>query len=145
MKAVIQRVKEAGVEIGGREVSEIGPGFLVLLGLGENDNQEKAKALAKKIANLRIMSDKAQKMNLSLLDTQGEVLVVSQFTLLANSSRGNRPSFIGAANPDLARELYEFFVNELRTKGLVVKTGQFGAMMDVSLINDGPVTIILEV
>jgi len=144
MRAVVQRVKKAGVEIEGQKVSEIGPGFLVLLGVKKDDTEKEAKLLAQKIANLRIMSDDQAKMNLSPLDVKGEVLVVSQFTLYADGKKGHRPSFISAAKPESAQHLYSEFVKELKEKGLNVKTGQFGAMMDVSLVNDGPVTIILD-
>jgi D-tyrosyl-tRNA(Tyr) deacylase len=144
--ALLQRVRHAAVGIAGERVSEIGPGLLVLLGVGHDDNQSRAAALAKKTAALRIFSDEAGKMNLSVADTKGEVLVVSQFTLMADTQKGNRPSFVGAAKPDLAIPLYEYFVAELgKLLGKEIKTGRFAADMQVSLVNDGPVTIWLEV
>lgn len=150
MKAVVQRVKEVSVSVRGEKISEIGPGFLVLLGVAEGDTEEQVRKLAKKIANLRIFSDEdaspepRRRLNLSVLDTGGEVLVVSQFTLCADTSRGHRPSFIKAAKPELAEKLYNLFVVELGKLGVPTKTGKFGEYMQVSLINDGPVTIILE-
>lgn len=145
MVALLQRVRHAAVDIAGERVSEIGPGLLVLLGVGQGDDQDRAAALARKTAALRIFSDEAGKMNLSVADAKGEVLVVSQFTLMADTQKGNRPSFVDAAKPDLAIPLYEFFVAELgKILGREVKTGRFGADMLVSLVNDGPVTIWLE-
>lgn len=145
MVALLQRVRSAAVDIAGERVSEIGPGLLVLLGVGQNDNQSNAVALAKKTAALRIFSDAAGKMNLSVTGIRGEVLVVSQFTLLADTQKGNRPSFVDAAKPEQAIALYELFVAELaKLLGKKIKTGRFGADMQVSLVNDGPVTIWLE-
>lgn len=144
MKAVIQRVKKARVEIKDKIYSEIGPGFLILLGVSKGDSKEDGDFLVDKIVNLRAMSDQEQRMNLSLLETKGEVLIVSQFTLCADLSKGRRPSFGPAADPDKARSLYQYFVQRFEQTGLVVKTGKFGAMMDVFLINDGPVTFILD-
>lgn len=145
MKAVIQRVKIGKVTVGNQVVGEIGRGLVVLLGVRKKDGEKEAKFLAKKIANLRILSDEQGKMNLSLKDIGGEILVVSQFTLIADTKRGNRPSFINAAPPELAEELYLKFVKELKNQGIKkVATGKFGALMEVGLINDGPVTIILD-
>jgi D-aminoacyl-tRNA deacylase len=144
MKAVIQRVKKAGVDIDNEHYSEIGHGILVLLGVEKNDNEEQAKFLADKIVDLRIFEDEAGKMNLSLLDIKGEILVVSQFTLASDCAKGKRPSFDNAAKPDTAIPLYEKFLEYLKQRNLEPKTGKFGAMMDVYLVNDGPVTFILS-
>ena len=151
MKAVVQRVKEASVSVKGEKISAIGQGLLVLLGVAEGDTEEQVQKLAKKVADLRIMTDEQGKMNLSVQDVDGDlpagkagILVISQFTLLADTSRGHRPSFIKAAEPEKAKEVYELFVEELRKAGIPVKTGEFGEYMQVSLVNDGPVTIILE-
>lgn len=145
MKAVIQRVKEASVSVKGKKIAEIGQGLLVLLGVAEGDTEEQAQKLAKKVAALRIMADEQGKMNLSVADVGGELLVISQFTLLADTSRGHRPSFIKAAEPEKARKLYELFVEELRKLDIPVRTGKFGEYMQVDLVNDGPVTILLEI
>ncbi len=144
MKAVVQRVKESSVTVEGKVISSIGKGLLVLLGVAEGDGEKEAVYLADKIANLRIFEDDAGKMNRSLLDIGGEMLVVSQFTLLGDCRKGRRPSFIQAAGPEKANGLYEFFVSKIREMGVSVQTGQFRAMMDVALINDGPVTLIVE-
>ena len=144
MRAVIQRVSEAGVSVDGKPVSQIGPGALVLLGVGTNDTEAEADYILSKVLNLRIFEDPDDKMNLSLLDVEGELLVVSQFTLYGNAKKGRRPSFIEAAPPEKANELYEYFVSKAREKTSSVKTGTFQAMMDVSLVNDGPVTILLD-
>ena len=144
MKAVIQRVKHAQVEVDKKIVGKINEGFLILLGVAPDDTKEKADAMVKKIAKLRIFEDENEKMNLSIQDIKGELLVVSQFTLYADCSGGNRPSFINAAKPDLANDLYEYFVGKCKEVIPVVQTGIFGAHMEVSLINDGPVTIMLE-
>ncbi|MBL7159220.1 D-tyrosyl-tRNA(Tyr) deacylase [Candidatus Microgenomates bacterium] len=145
MKAVIQRVRSAKVTINHQIVGEIKKGLVILLGVKEGDIENQAKTLAKKIANLRIMSDKEDKMNLSVKDVGGEVLVVSQFTLLADCKKGNRPSFIKAAHPEFAKELYLKFIEELKNLGIKkVAVGEFGAIMDIHLINDGPVTIVLD-
>ena len=145
MKALIQRVSHASVSIENQLYSEIGAGLLILLGVGHNDTQEDIDWLAPKIATLRIFSDSEDKMNLSLKDINGEALVVSQFTLMASTKKGNRPSFIDAAKPDLAIPMYEAFVQRLEKElGKPIKTGQFGADMKVELLNDGPVTIIID-
>jgi D-tyrosyl-tRNA(Tyr) deacylase len=144
MKAVIQRVKKASVAINNEIYSEIGQGILVLLGIEKEDKAEQAEYLADKIANLRVFEDENQKMNLSLIDIKGEILVVSQFTLAGDCKKGKRPSFDNAAKSDTAVPLYEKLVEFLKKYNIPVKTGQFGAMMDVSLINDGPVTFILS-
>jgi len=144
MRAVVQRVKESHVAIDGEVVARIGPGLLVLLGVATGDTVKNADYLADKISHLRIFEDDQEKMNRSLLDTGGDMLVVSQFTLMGDCRKGRRPSFIKAARPEEADPLYEFFVQRVREKGVYVETGRFRAMMAVSLINDGPVTIILE-
>lgn len=144
MKAVIQRVSNANVKVEGKTVGSIDKGFVILLGVGNEDNREKADNLIKKITSLRIFRDEADKMNLSLKDVQGEILVISQFTLFADCSRGNRPSFTNAGKPELANELYEYFIEECRKLGFKTEHGIFGADMKVSLTNDGPVTIVLE-
>ena len=144
MRAAIQRVTESSVSVDGREVGRIGHGMLVLLGVHRQDTDAGAKELARKISHLRIFEDAEGKMNRSLLDTGGEMLVVSQFTLYGDCRKGRRPSFGEAAPPALAERLYDCFVNRVRQEGIVVKTGRFRAMMAVSLVNDGPVTLILD-
>lgn len=144
MRAVLQRVLEARVEVDGRPVAEVGPGLLVFLGIGQNDSEGTCRALSSKVARLRVFDDAEGKMNRSLIDTNGSCLVVSQFTLYADTSRGLRPSFTRAGDPARARELYERFASELGHIGVRTRTGQFGARMKVALVNDGPVTIILE-
>jgi D-aminoacyl-tRNA deacylase len=144
MRAVIQRVISSSVAVEGKVVGEIGAGFMALLGVARDDEQKDADYLAEKIANLRVFADEQGKMNLSLLDTGGAMLVVSQFTLYADSRKGRRPSYIDAAEPEKANALYEYFVERLRRIGVRVETGVFQAMMQVSLINDGPVTILLD-
>jgi D-tyrosyl-tRNA(Tyr) deacylase len=144
MKAVVQRVHRASVTVEGKVVGAIDRGLLVLLGVGHGDTDETARALAAKIAKLRIFNDEAGKMNLSVQDVGGGVLAVSQFTLLADTRKGNRPSFIGAAPPEEADRLYEVFSAAVAAEGLPVEKGVFGAMMDVALVNDGPVTIVME-
>lgn len=144
MKAVIQRVKYAQVEVDKKIVGKINEGFLILLGVAPDDTREKADAMVKKITKLRIFEDENEKMNLSIQDIKGDLLVVSQFTLYADCSGGNRPSFINAAKPDFANELYEYFVEKCKEVIPVVQTGVFGAHMEVSLLNNGPVTIELE-
>lgn len=145
MKIVVQRVKNAKVEVEGKVVGKIDKGFLVLLGVTHNDTEEQADYVAKKLCGLRVFTDENDKMNLSLKDVGGELLIVSQFTLYADCSQGNRPSFINAAKPDKAEELYEYFCNQCSQKyNIKVEKGIFGADMKVSLLNDGPVTIIIE-
>ena len=144
MRAVLQRVSRAKATVDGETTGEIGLGMLVLLGVGNTDTESEAIFLVEKIVNLRIFNDDDEKMNRSLLDVGGELLVVSQFTLYADTRKGRRPSYIGAALPDEANRLYEFFVSEARKHVDSVQTGRFQAMMDVELVNDGPVTIILE-
>jgi D-tyrosyl-tRNA(Tyr) deacylase len=141
---VLQRVKYASVVVGDKEISQIKDGLLCLIGIGKDDNEMKCAELAKKIVNLRIFEDDKGKMNLSLGQTQGEILAVSQFTLYADCDSGNRPSFTNAMAADRAENLYERFVQELRYLGCKTKTGVFGAKMDIRLDNYGPVTIILE-
>jgi D-tyrosyl-tRNA(Tyr) deacylase len=144
MRAVVQRVKQSTVKTDNEIVGQIGSGLLVLLGVAKGDTAKDADYLANKIINLRIFEDGDRKMNRSLLETGGELLAVSQFTLLADCRKGRRPSFIEAAEPEKATDLYEKFVNMVRAKGVAVQTGRFRAMMEVALINDGPVTIIIE-
>ncbi|MBE9546270.1 MAG: D-tyrosyl-tRNA(Tyr) deacylase [Proteobacteria bacterium] len=144
MRAVIQRVDSAKVSVDGQEISSIGRGILILLGAEKGDSEKDADYLLDKIANLRIFEDTEGKMNLSLLDISGSMLVVSQFTLLADCRKGRRPSFGDAAEPELANELYEYFTKEADNKVSAVKAGKFQAMMKVELINDGPVTILLD-
>jgi D-tyrosyl-tRNA(Tyr) deacylase len=144
MRAVIQRVKSSSVTVGDETVGKIDSGLLVLLGVAKPDQSADADFLAEKIVNLRIFEDEQGKMNRSLIDIGGEMLVVSQFTLLGDCRKGRRPSFIDAAGPDKANELYEYFVAQVRKTSVHVATGRFRAMMEVALINDGPVTLILE-
>jgi len=144
MRAVIQRVKSAAVTVNGATVGEIGGGLLVLLGVTHQDRHEDALWLAQKITKMRIFSDENDKMNLSLSDVGGSLLVVSQFTLYGNAIKGNRPSFSQAAAPELANSLYQYFIEQVKLLGINVAEGEFGADMQVSLVNDGPVTIILE-
>jgi D-aminoacyl-tRNA deacylase len=144
MRAVIQRVSRAKVTVDGEITGEIGKGILLLLGVASNDTEEDARYLVDKTLNLRIFEDSDGKMNLSLLDIDGGLLVVSQFTLYGDTRRGRRPSFINAAPPEQANSLYEFFVTEARIQLIEVATGRFQAMMDVELINDGPVTILID-
>ena len=144
MKAVIQRVKSASVSVDDKIIGEIAAGFLILLGVEKSDTQDDLNYLVKKTIGLRIFKDDNKNMNLSIKDVGGEALVVSQFTLCADTSRGRRPSFIKAANPEEADSMYQQFCEQLTMNNLSVQTGKFGAMMDVSLVNDGPVTIILD-
>ena len=144
MRVVVQRVKHASVTINGTVNGKINNGFLVLLGVQSTDSEQDVDYLVKKVTNLRIFSDENDKMNLSLKDVNGELLIVSQFTLYANCKEGNRPSFVEAAKPDLAIPLYEYFVSECKKIIPVVETGIFGADMKVNLLNDGPVTIIMD-
>ncbi len=145
MKAIIQRVSEASVKIEGVVKGEIQKGFMVLLGVGNEDSEEDVAWLAKKIANMRIFEDEEGKMNKSLLDIDGEILLISQFTLHASTKKGNRPSFIEAAKPDLAIPLYEKMISALSSLlSKPIRTGEFGADMKVNLVNDGPVTIVVD-
>lgn len=144
MKVVIQRVNRASVTINDKVTAEIEKGMLVLLGISVDDDEQSISWLTKKIANLRIFEDANNKMNLSLKDVNGKILLVSQFTLYANAERGNRPDFLQAAKPNKAIPLYEKFIADLKSHNVEVKTGVFGADMKIELINDGPVTIILE-
>ena len=144
VRAVIQRVLRGAVRVDGKLVGKIGPGVVVFLGIGQKDQREDIKYLTEKIVNLRIFEDSQEKMNLSLLDTRGELLIISQFTLYGDCRRGRRPSFSNAADPEKAERLYEDFLSELKKYNLSVKSGQFQAMMDVDLVNTGPVTILLD-
>ena len=144
MRAVVQRVKDATVSVDGQVVGRIGRGLLVLLGVGVGDSDASASTMSDKVANLRIFADDQGQMNRSVLDVAGEVLVVSQFTLLGDARRGRRPSYVDAAPPEEANRLYERFVAETRARGLHVETGVFRATMDVGLVNEGPVTILLD-
>lgn len=144
MKLVVQRVKNAQVDIDGKTVGKIEKGFMVLLGVTHSDTKQEADYLVKKLCNLRVFEDENGKMNLGLKDIKGELLIISQFTLYADCTGGNRPSFIGAARPEIAEPLYQYFCNECEKNGIKVEKGIFGADMKVSLLNDGPVTIILE-
>lgn len=141
---VLQRVKNASVTVDGTRISGIGAGLLLLVGVAQGDGKPEADWLAGKVAGLRIFNDEGGKMNLGVKDVSGEVLAVSQFTLLADTRKGKRPSFIHATPPEEAEPLFDYFCERLRATGVPVKTGQFGAMMDVALVNDGPVTIVLE-
>ena len=144
MKLVIQRVKNASVEVDNKIVGEIEKGFLVLIGIKVGDTKQQADYLVKKVCNLRVFEDENQKMNLSLKDVGGKLLIVSQFTLYGNCNDGNRPSFIEAARPEEAIPLYEYFCDECSKNGIEVQRGIFGADMKVQLLNDGPVTIVIE-
>ncbi len=144
MRACIQRVRKAQVDVAGRILGRIGPGLVVLLGVAEGDGDGEARWLAEKIVTLRIFGDSEGKMNRSLLDVQGEMLVVSQFTLLGDCRKGRRPSFVAAARPERAHPLYEQFCQRVRGQGVQVATGQFAADMQVTLVNDGPVTLLVD-
>jgi len=144
MKTVIQRVSEASVKVEGKIVGEIQNGFLLLIGIDENDEKQDADWLVQKILNLRVFGDQDGKLNLSVLDTKAEILCISQFTLIADYKKGNRPSFIKAAKPEKAIPLFEYFKSEIAKSGLKTESGIFGADMKVSLINDGPVTIVMD-
>lgn len=144
MRAVIQRVDRAEVRVQGQSVGQIGKGLLVLLGVGQKDTQKEADFLLEKVIHLRIFEDPAGKMNLSLLDTKGALMVISQFTLYADCRKGRRPSFTEAAPPETARALYEYFLEKAKSTGLRISSGIFQAVMEVELVNSGPVTIILD-
>jgi D-tyrosyl-tRNA(Tyr) deacylase len=144
MKGLVQRVSRASVSVDDDIVGKIGPGLVVFLGVAQDDSKEDASYLANKVANLRIFANEASKFALSALETRGDILVVSQFTLLADSRKGRRPSFTEAAPPELAEELYKFFVEQIHSTGLKVETGLFQEHMLVEIHNDGPVTILLE-
>ncbi|MGG5208719.1 D-aminoacyl-tRNA deacylase [Chryseobacterium sp. MIQD13] len=144
MKIVIQRVSEAHVKVDGKIVGEIGKGLMLLTGIDENDEKADADWLVQKVLNLRIFGDEDDKLNLSVKDISGEILCISQFTLIADYKKGNRPSFIKAAKPDKAVPLFDYFKEELAKSGLKTESGIFGADMKVSLVNDGPVTIVMD-
>ena len=144
MKAVIQRVSRGSVSVSGELTGTIKNGFVVLLGVAIDDTSQDAGYLAEKITTLRVFEDHDGKMNRSIIDSGGSMLVVSQFTLLADCRKGRRPSFVKAARPEIAKDLYKYFVDQVRRKHIAVETGQFGAQMAVSLVNDGPVTIIID-
>ena len=145
MRVVIQRVREAKVMIAGKEKSACGKGLVILIGIEENDSAEDAEWLVKKIALLRIFPDSNELMNLSIADADGEIMIVSQFTLFASTKKGNRPSFIRSAKPEQAIQLYELFIQRMESEtGKKIHTGEFGAMMEVHLVNDGPVTILMD-
>ena len=144
MKALIQRVKSASVTIDGLLYSKIGQGLLVFLGVEKGDDKLNAEKLADKLSKLRIFEDENEKMNHSILDSEGEMLIVSQFTLCGDCKKGTRPSFDKSAPPKIANELYEYFISQVKSFNIPVQTGKFGAMMDVELINDGPVTFFIE-
>ena len=144
MRALIQRVTSASVKVDGEIVGKIGKGFLIFLGVYEEDTEEKIEKLTKKIVNLRIFNDENDKMNLSIKEVKGEILLISQFTLCADTRKGNRPSFVSAKNPKDANVIYEKTIESIRNEGIIVEKGIFGADMKVELLNDGPVTILLD-
>lgn len=144
MRIVIQRAEKAMVSVDGEVVGQIGKGFMVLVGVGPEDTKQNADFLVNKMCNLRVFEDEQGKMNLSIKDVGGQILAISQFTLYADCKKGNRPSFTGAAKPEQANELYEYFMEKIRKQGIKVEHGIFGAHMKVDFINDGPVTILLE-
>ena len=144
MRALVQRVSKANVKVEGTIIGEIMTGLVVLLGIGHNDKEKDADFLADKILNLRIFEDTNGKMNESLIDIKGDLLVISQFTLMGDCRKGRRPSFMNAAPPDMANNLYQYFISQTKSKGVKTETGQFQALMDVSLVNNGPVTIMLD-
>lgn len=144
MKAVIQKVKNASVTVKDETIAKIENGFMVLLGIGQEDTEKNADYLVNKICNLRVFEDEKNKMNLSIHDVEGQLLVISQFTLYANCQRGNRPSFVDAALPEKAERLYEYFIRKCKEQINIVKHGKFGAHMQVTFTNDGPITILLE-
>ena len=145
MKIVLQRVKNASVSVAGEQISEIGSGLLLLVGIARGDGEAKVDWLAEKVTGLRVFADAEGRMSLDVRESGGEILAVSQFTLLANTRKGKRPSFVDAAPPEEAERLFDYFCQQLREAGVAsVETGSFGAMMEVTLVNDGPVTIVLE-
>lgn len=144
MKALIQRVKNASVKVEGNKVGETGPGILIFLGIGKGDNEDDIKYLVDKIVNLRIFENEGKRMDISVKDIKGELMVISQFTLYGSTKKGRRPDFIKAAEPDEAERLYNLFIDECKKTGLKTESGEFAAMMDVSLVNDGPVTLMIE-
>ena len=144
MKFVIQRVTHASVTVDNEVIGKINKGFMVLIGVEDADTIAIADKMVSKLVNMRVFEDENGKMNLALKDVGGELLLISQFTLYADCKKGNRPSFVEAANPEMANELYEYFMDECRKEGIIVEKGEFGAHMEVSLLNNGPVTIILE-
>ena len=144
MKVVVQRVKSASVAVEGKIVGKIGNGLVLLIGVAETDTKDNVESIANKCTNLRIFQDDQGKLNRSLIDEKGEVLAISQFTLLGDTRKGRRPSFISAAHPEKGKEYYEYFIDCIVKQGVHVETGIFGAMMDVELINTGPVTLIVE-
>ena len=144
MRLVIQKVSSSNVKINNEVVGSIDKGFMVLVAITDSDNKMIVDKMVDKLINLRIFEDENDKLNLSLLDVKGSILSISQFTLYANCKKGRRPSFIEAAKPDISKPLYEYFNQQLKEKGVMVETGVYGAMMEVSLVNDGPVTIILD-
>ena len=145
MKLLVQRVNNASVEVNRKVIGKIDKGFLVFLGITRTDTEDIADYLVNKLLNLRVFEDENEKMNLSLKDIQGQILIISQFTLYADTKKsGNRPSFTDAAKPEYANKLYKYFIDKCKEKGIYTQTGEFGAHMDVKLLNDGPVTIMLE-
>lgn len=144
MKLLVQRVNYASVKVDNQIIGKIKKGFLVFLGITHTDNEKIADYLVNKLLNLRVFEDENGKMNLSVKDIKGELLIISQFTLYANTKEGNRPSFIDAAKPEYANKLYEYFITKCKESGITVQTGEFGADMKVELLNDGPVTVMLE-
>lgn len=145
MRAIVQRVKKSSVKVAGKTVGEIGQGLNILLGIKNDDTEAKADKLAQKILKLRIFDDQSEKINLSVSEKRASILVISQFTLYADTSKGNRPSFSAAAPPEKANKLYNYFIQKLKESNLNIATGIFGAKMEVEIINDGPVTIIIEI
>ena len=141
---MVQRCRQANVNVGGKTIGEIGIGFVVLLGIQKDDSVSDADYIVKKLSTLRIFSDSNEKMNLSIKDIEGSALVISQFTLCGDTRKGRRPSFVNAESPEKGKELYNYFLSRFKKEGIQIQTGEFGAMMEVSLINNGPVTLILN-